>query len=172
MTVLKQTIRLHVCMNTINHDNKTKCEHMNTSNLQFLWKDCVWRCYVVDLVVKCSKLMKRWKRMKSDADIFLRHCFSCALAAPSGSWPWRAACRLPSCVSAVNGATSCSSTIRRTSQSSEDPDPITTWKTTKTVIRHDIFFLPRLKMYICVHVFPVFLLLWRIKVYNWMSSSP
>lgn len=55
-------------------------------------------------------------------------------AAPSASWPWRAASRRPSCGSAESGPTSCSSTTRRILQSSAGPGRTTTWKTTKTVI--------------------------------------
>lgn len=69
-------------------------------------------------------------------------------AAPSGSWPWRAACHLPSCGSVENGPTSCSSTTRRTSPSSEGPDRTTISKTTKTVIKRDSRFLSYLKPYV------------------------
>lgn len=69
-------------------------------------------------------------------------------AAPSGSWPWRAACHRPSCGSVENGPTSCSLTTRRTSPSSEGPDRTTISKTTKTVIKRDTRFLSYLKPHV------------------------
>ena len=73
----------------------------------------------------------------------------CVSAAPSGSWPWRAACLQPSCVSAGSGPTSCSSTTRRTWPSSEGRGRTTTWRTTKTVTTHTS--LPRLPKTVVTH---------------------
>lgn len=77
--------------------------------------------------------LEAWKRSSyfySPARSCECECVSVILsrvsAAPGGSWPWRAACPLPFCVLAENGQTSCSSTTRRTSPSSEDQDQTTT----------------------------------------------